>query len=131
MTAQLPPNLLKLFAPRPPIPYLRPTGVNPDRPKGHVVRGIAGLFNELKTDAATKEQARLESGVEEEGEEKEEAFTYTEEEKRRIKKEKLEKQRAEWKKNAEASCRSPFPALPFQPLSSCLRALICSVQNSD
>ncbi|GAA5997494.1 U1 small nuclear ribonucleoprotein 70 kDa [Rhodotorula paludigena] len=31
-THLLPPNLLKLFAPRPPLPYLKPTGRDPDLP---------------------------------------------------------------------------------------------------
>lgn len=114
MTAQLPPNLLKLFAPRPPIPHVQAVGPHYDKPKPYELKGIAGLFQELKTDSATKEQQRLETGLDEEGETKEEPFTHTEEEKRRIKKEKKAKQREEWKKNADASC----PSRPSLPSSS-------------
>jgi U1 small nuclear ribonucleoprotein len=107
MTAQLPPNLLKLFTPRPPLPYVKPVGPDYDRPKVFKTQGVAALFAELKSDTASKERQRLETGLEEEGETKEESFTRTEMEKRRIKKEQKAKQREEWKKNAEASCPSP------------------------
>lgn len=118
MTAQLPPNLLKLFTPRPPLPYFQPVGPHYDKPKKFKVQGVAALFEELKSETASKERQRLETGLEEEGEAKEEPFTRTEMEKRRIKKEQKAKQREEWKKNAEASCPSPFPPASPSPFAS-------------
>lgn len=55
MTHLLPPNLLRLFAPRPPIPYIKPIGRDPDIPLNKKLDGIAGIFDELRDQAALKE----------------------------------------------------------------------------
>ncbi|KAI8390874.1 uncharacterized protein BYT42DRAFT_554645 [Radiomyces spectabilis] len=48
MTDKLPPNLLKLFAPRPPLPYAPPLDKNPEKRVGAVVTGVASLVPMLK-----------------------------------------------------------------------------------
>ncbi|CAO3637746.1 unnamed protein product [Cunninghamella echinulata] len=45
---KLPPNLLKLFAPRPPLPYLPPLDKDVDKRIGARVTGIAQYVDELK-----------------------------------------------------------------------------------
>lgn len=52
MTAQLPPNLLKLFAPRPALPYARPVGKSPNTIRPKTVDGVAALLAQIKDDAA-------------------------------------------------------------------------------
>lgn len=49
MTDKLPPNLLKIFAPRPPIPYLAPLDRDEDKRTGPQVSGIASFLPFLKT----------------------------------------------------------------------------------
>ncbi|CAO3700449.1 unnamed protein product [Rhizopus stolonifer] len=48
MTDKLPPNLLKLFAPRPPLPYHPPLDKDPQKRVGCIVTGIASFVPELK-----------------------------------------------------------------------------------
>lgn len=48
MTDKLPPNLLKLFAPRPPLPYCPPLDKDPEKRVGCIVTGIASYANELE-----------------------------------------------------------------------------------
>ncbi|KAG2182249.1 hypothetical protein INT43_007176 [Umbelopsis isabellina] len=48
MTDKLPPNLLKLFAPRPPLPYIPPLDRDPSKRKGAQISGIAQYFDQLK-----------------------------------------------------------------------------------
>ncbi|KAI8967951.1 hypothetical protein BDF20DRAFT_200791 [Mycotypha africana] len=48
MTDKLPPNLLKLFAPRPPLPYLAPLDKDPEKRVGCQVTGLAHLVEQLK-----------------------------------------------------------------------------------
>lgn len=51
MTALLPPNLLKLFAPRPPVPYLKPL-TRDEKVRGpNKLVGIAPLKQRLKEEA--------------------------------------------------------------------------------
>lgn len=40
MTDKLPPNLLALFAPRPPLPYSKPLDRDPAKRKGPTITGI-------------------------------------------------------------------------------------------
>lgn len=55
MTALLPPNLLRLFAPRPPVPYLRPL-VRDDSDRGpDRLTGIGGIVRRLRDEAEEKE----------------------------------------------------------------------------
>lgn len=48
MTDKLPPNLLALFAPRPPLRYIPPSDRAPDDCKKSTISGIAGLVGELE-----------------------------------------------------------------------------------
>lgn len=48
MTDKLPPNLLKLFAPRPPLPYAPPLDKEPGKRVGARVAGIADYVPMLK-----------------------------------------------------------------------------------
>ncbi|KAI8882643.1 RNA-binding domain-containing protein [Backusella circina FSU 941] len=48
MTDKLPPNLLKLFAPRPPLPYMPPLDKDPEKRIGCKVGGVASLLSDLK-----------------------------------------------------------------------------------
>lgn len=47
MTANLPPNLLRLFAPRPPVPYLPPVDKGPD-PRPFYMDGIGAFLERCK-----------------------------------------------------------------------------------
>ncbi|KAI0788049.1 hypothetical protein C8Q74DRAFT_1315773 [Fomes fomentarius] len=96
-THLLPPNLLKLFAPRPPLPYTRPLDRDIDRVRPKKVNGVAQLLTQLRE---AKTQGMLESGNTggerdgmEEGEEP--SFTYAEETKRQIRREDRKKKKAE------------------------------------
>ncbi|OBZ83242.1 U1 small nuclear ribonucleoprotein [Choanephora cucurbitarum] len=48
MTDKLPPNLLKLFAPRPPLPYLPQLDKDPEKRVGCIVDGIASYVDQLR-----------------------------------------------------------------------------------
>lgn len=55
MTSLLPPNLLKLFAPRPPVPYLKPL-VKDDAKRGpNNQTGVGHLITRLRTEADEEE----------------------------------------------------------------------------
>ncbi|KAF9267636.1 hypothetical protein L218DRAFT_854806 [Marasmius fiardii PR-910] len=89
-THLLPPNLLKLFAPRPPLPYLRPVGKDIEQVKKKDVGGVAEIMQQLKDDATEN----LANGEQmEEGEEP--AFTLAEEVKRQIRREERKKRKEE------------------------------------
>ncbi|ESK98273.1 u1 small nuclear ribonucleoprotein [Moniliophthora roreri MCA 2997] len=89
-THLLPPNLLKLFAPRPPLPYARPVDKDIDRIRKKDVHGVAEILQRLKDDAADS----LANGEPmEEGEEP--AFTLAEEVKRQIRREERKKKKEE------------------------------------
>lgn len=104
-THLLPPNLLKLFAPRPPLPYIRPVGKDPDRIRKKTVSGVAGLLMRLKEEST---QDMIDAGNQEvpegmeEGEEP--VFTLAEETRRQIRREERKKAREEKFKNAKESC---------------------------
>jgi len=74
MTALLPPNLLKLFAPRPPVPYLKPL-VKDDAKRGpNKLRGVGELVTRIRTEAdedeikqGLKDEADLKQGKEDAG----------------------------------------------------------------
>ncbi|KAJ7178637.1 U1 snRNP 70K protein [Mycena crocata] len=93
-THLLPPNLLKLFAPRPPLPYTRPVDKDIDRIRSKNVTGVAHLIAQLKE---AKTETLLTAGeadvVMEEGEEP--VFTHAEEVKRQIRREERKKKRTE------------------------------------
>ncbi|KAH8094579.1 hypothetical protein BXZ70DRAFT_365802 [Cristinia sonorae] len=99
-THLLPPNLLKLFAPRPPLPYTRPLDRDIDRIRPKNVDGVAALLARLRED---KTEATLNAGGEgmEDGEEP--AFTHAEETKRALRREERKKKRTEEYKIAKES----------------------------
>jgi len=96
MTDKLPPNLLKLFAPRPQLPYLRPVDKEIVDAVGHIIaqlRGAktAGLFS-----------AAADSDAMEEGEEP--SYTHAEEIKRQIRREERKNLKSEQFKIATETC---------------------------
>ncbi|KAI0346330.1 hypothetical protein BDW22DRAFT_1324112 [Trametopsis cervina] len=92
-THLLPPNLLKLFAPRPPLPYLRPLDRDIDRVRNKNVSGVGLILASLREE---KTQGMLNSGEGEGMEEGEEPnFTLAEETKRQIRREERKKKRTE------------------------------------
>ncbi|KAK7686137.1 hypothetical protein QCA50_010949 [Cerrena zonata] len=95
-THLLPPNLLKLFAPRPPLPYTRPLDRDIDRVRNKNVDGVGKLLNRLRED---KTQGMLVTGEGEGMEEGEDpGFTHAEETKRAIRREeRLRKRQEEYK----------------------------------
>ncbi|KAF9067190.1 hypothetical protein BDP27DRAFT_1393085 [Rhodocollybia butyracea] len=99
-THLLPPNLLKLFAPRPPLPYARPIDKDINRVREKRVTGVAAILAELKETATENLVAGAGESMEE-GEEP--AFTYAEEVKRQIRREDRKKQKTEEFKIAKES----------------------------
>ncbi|THH00524.1 hypothetical protein EW145_g7064, partial [Phellinidium pouzarii] len=101
-THLLPPNLLKLFAPRPPLPYIRPVGKDPDRIHNKNVVGVASLLSKLKEEST---QGLIDAGIQElpegmeEGEEP--VYTLAEETRRQIKREERKKAKEEKLKTAQ------------------------------
>ena len=55
MTHLLPPTLLRLFAPRPPIPYLKPLVRDPEIPLHKKLDGVAAILEELREENAIRE----------------------------------------------------------------------------
>ena len=101
-THLLPPNLLKLFAPRPPLPYLRPLDRDIDRVRAKNVSGVAAMLAELKEE---KTQGMIDSGAGEGMEEGEEpTFTHAEETKRAIRREERKQKKVEEFKQAKETC---------------------------
>ncbi|CAE6505856.1 unnamed protein product [Rhizoctonia solani] len=101
MTHLLPPNLLKLFAPRPPLPFVRCVGKDPDKVRSKNVAGVAALLAQVRED---NERGIVGAGASqlerEEGEE--ERFTYAEEIKRAMYREQRQKRkRDEFQKSKE------------------------------
>ena len=102
-THLLPPNLLKLFSPRPPLPYSRPVGRDIDRisPKG--VGGVGQVLARLRESNTLSLIASNGENMEE-GEEP--VFTLAEEVKRQIHREERRAKRAEDFKIAKEICES-------------------------
>ncbi|KAJ7219963.1 hypothetical protein GGX14DRAFT_584805, partial [Mycena pura] len=93
-THLLPPNLLKLFAPRPPLPYSRPVDKDSDRIRPKNVTGVAHVIALLKEAKTENMLSTGETDVTmEEGEEP--VFTHAEEVKRQLRREERKKQRTE------------------------------------
>jgi len=98
-THLLPPNLLKLFAPRPPLPYIRPVGKDIDRVTKKSVYGVGQLLERLRE---VKTAGILSSGEAPDMEGGEDSsFTHAEETKRQILREERKKQREEQFKMAK------------------------------
>ena len=101
-THLLPPNLLKLFAPRPPLPYTRPLDRDIDRVHPKNVSGVGLLLAKLREE---KTQGMINSGEGEGMEEGEEpTFTHAEETKRAIRREDRKKKKTEEFKQAKETC---------------------------
>ncbi|CAE6431844.1 unnamed protein product [Rhizoctonia solani] len=100
MTHLLPPNLLKLFAPRPPLPFVRSVGKDPDKVRSKNVSGVAALLAQVRED---NERGIVGAGAaqteREEGEE--EKFTYAEEIKRKLYREERQRRKQEEFKKAK------------------------------
>ena len=90
-THLLPPNLLKLFAPRPPLPYARPVDRDVDRVTNKNVAGVGDLLARLKEESLKEKEAEGKRDDMEEGEEP--TFTYAEETKRQIRREERKKKK--------------------------------------
>lgn len=104
-THLLPPNLLKLFAPRPALPYYRPLDRDIDRVRSKAVGGVGQILARLREE---KTQGMINSGEGEGMEEGEEPnFTYAEETKRAIRREDRKKKKIEEYRVAKESCESP------------------------
>ncbi|TFK28206.1 hypothetical protein FA15DRAFT_584829 [Coprinopsis marcescibilis] len=93
-THLLPPNLLKLFAPRPPLPYARPVDKDIDRIHDKSVTGVADILNRLKEENtdhlfnAANNDDQMEEG-------EEPIFTHAEDTKRQIRREERRAKKAE------------------------------------
>ncbi|KII84458.1 hypothetical protein PLICRDRAFT_117917 [Plicaturopsis crispa FD-325 SS-3] len=93
-THLLPPNLLKLFAPRPPLPYARPVDRDVDRVTKKNVDGVGAILAQLKEASTAGLISAGEGGdAMEEGEEP--LFTHAEETKRQLRREDRKKKRTE------------------------------------
>lgn len=102
-THLLPPNLLKLFAPRPPLPYARPIDRDIDRICKKDVAGVAAILAQVKeanTDSLINAGT---SDAMEEGEEP--VYTHAEETKRQIRREERKAKKTEEFKMAKETCR--------------------------
>jgi U1 small nuclear ribonucleoprotein 70kDa len=103
-THLLPPNLLKLFAPRPPLPYSRPIDKDVDRVTGKNVDGVGQILARLKEAKTEGLMSAGEGDGMEEGEEP--IFTHAEEIKRQIRREDRKKKRTEEFRVAKDACQS-------------------------
>lgn len=102
---ELPPNLINLFAPRPPLTYVRPVGKSPNVIKKKKIDGVAALLQRLKDDTAREGTGSKElSKNMEEGEARESAFTHTEETIRQINREEQKNAREAKFKSAIQTC---------------------------
>jgi len=101
-THLLPENLLKLFAPRPQLRYLRPVDRDIDRIRNKAVNGVAHILTQLK-EANT--ESLIISGMSEAMEEGEEpVYTHAEETKRQMRREERKAKKAEDFKVAKETC---------------------------
>ncbi|KAF9048398.1 hypothetical protein BJ165DRAFT_1343029 [Panaeolus papilionaceus] len=92
-THLLPQNLLKLFAPRPPLPYSRPVDRDIDRVRPKNVSGVAEILARLKEEATDSLVNAGNSDAMEEGEEP--VYTHAEDTKRQIRREERRAKRTE------------------------------------
>lgn len=108
MTHLLPPNLLKLFAPRPPLPYMRPVDRDFERVKKKQVSGLVDILARVREENAmgtgVGKRANGEDVTMEEGEEVEEPFTLAEEYRRQVRREERQKLKEEQFQKAKSSC---------------------------
>ncbi|KAG8908329.1 hypothetical protein FRB99_007255 [Tulasnella sp. 403] len=118
MTHLLPPNLLKLFAPRPPLPYVRPLGRPPDHIAAKKLSGVAAILEQIREE--NQVNAIAAGKAEEEGEASEEHFTLVEEVRRQIqreaKKKRLENEFSTAKDNYKPNDDSQAVGDPYKTL---------------
>jgi U1 small nuclear ribonucleoprotein 70kDa len=114
-THLLPPNLLKLFAPRPPLPYVRPAGKDVDRITRKNVGGVGLLLEMLRESKTAGMMSSGEAQDMEDGEEP--SFTHAEETKRQLLREERKKKRTEEFKIAKESCTSRVPHPTYTTLN--------------
>jgi len=112
-THLLPPNLLKLFAPRPPLTYTRPVDKDIGRVTKKDVAGVGPLLAMLKEGAMAAQVNGTTDGMEE-GEEP--TFTLAVETKRQIRREDVKKKRAHEFVQAKDSCAYISPLSTVLPL---------------
>lgn len=127
-THLLPPNLLKLFAPRPPLPYARPVGKDIHRVTSKDVDGVASILARLKeasTATLIAGNGEVGDGMEE-GEEP--AFTLAEETKRQIRREERKKKKTEEFKIAKETYK---PADDAEAIGDPYKTLFISRLNKN
>jgi U1 small nuclear ribonucleoprotein len=105
-THLLPPNLLKLFAPRPPLPYSRPVDRDIDRVRNKNVTGVGQILASLKEETTNNLFNAASGDAMEEGEEP--VFTHAEEVKRQIRRDERKARRGEDFKKAKENCENSF-----------------------
>ena len=105
-THLLPPNLLKLFAPRPPLPYKRPLGKDINRVESKNVGGVGQIMARLKEEDTQNLMNRNSKRGEDMEEGEEESFNLAEETKRQIRREERKKRKEDEFKKAKDSCMS-------------------------
>lgn len=104
MTHLLPPNLLRLFTPRPPLPYVKPLESDrdpcskPSSKKIQPLEGVAAFLERVKQEAADNGVAT------EEGDADEESFTLSEQTKREIRREEKKRKIEERFKKGVEEC---------------------------
>lgn len=104
-THLLPPNLLKLFAPRPPLPYSRPVDRDIDRVRNKDVGGVGQILAKLREETTNNLFNAANAEVMETMEEGEEpVFTHAEEVKRQIRREQRKARKEEEFKKAKENC---------------------------
>jgi len=102
-THLLPGNLLKLFAARPQLPWMRPVDRDIDRVSKKNVSGVAHILQQLKEANTESLMKEGEAEAMEEGEEP--VFTHAEEVKRQIRREERKIRKTEEYKIAKETCQ--------------------------
>ncbi|CAD6954389.1 unnamed protein product [Tilletia controversa] len=138
MSHLLPPNLLRLFAPRPPLPYAPPPPHNTDpnhlthpsshpKRKRHAYTGIASFLESTRQEAVFRGEAT----VEEDTEEERKKFTLAEVTKQEIRREEAKRNRESEREKAVQSYNpqedanavgDPFKTLFLARLSESVQA---------
>ena len=129
-THLLPPNLLKLFAPRPPLPYARPVDKDIDRIREKKVDGVAAILQRLqdeKDDDLFNQAANTDENMEE-GEEP--VFTLAEETKRQMRREERKAKKVEEFRKAKESCTSLDSQISSNIVANALFCLQTSPQTT-
>ncbi|KAG8970546.1 hypothetical protein FRC03_006675 [Tulasnella sp. 419] len=103
MTHLLPPNLLKLFAPRPPLPYARPVGRPPNKITDKHLTGVAAILAQVREERTDGLISSGKKEGEDEGEimDEDEKYTYAMEVRRQIYREEKKKKKVELFQNAK------------------------------